>query len=616
MKTTLLFALLVLLVVPAGSCTTSLLRLQRSEELGPGAVWEQVPANVLPVTEGGAFLHTYEAAAGFYRMRIDPAVEWGFPLSMPLEDVPATGVGLAQELLDSLREMEGDVSWEDAVLGPVAFPMYAPGVDDPAYMEFAVLAPQPKLFGSPFDSGGSRSRPPARSLQAPPPRQSRLTYDPCDSSDFVPRGRILVSLTEDDIPIVEYSTHGGTRTECLRNLAKSSAVRIVKIPDGFTVAENEQGELLAYFGSPPVYYPDDILDLCDREFEGWGDEQFDESPEPPAITGHAYASYQAFKTDYLESRRFQVARNRLKEATELLWDIEMNRIEPEKTLIVTMDNEVSFFEQREVKSAVLDDPSLAMVDVQQLGVLIYGTKLGHTTLHVEFADAEKVDYTLIVAEMEEPQPTSGERPTGWTAWKYHWADAEWAQRWYTQEDGDDCPSGCGATAWAMLYGWFDKTGRCDMIEGSPPTDTPLYNNWAVRQCIWYIVPRIESYCVGSQAATNPWNMYKGYKRAEFKGYHWWYDYAWTAPCFGWTWSGPRTKAAESLRDDKTPAIIGIWCTTPHYPLAYGYAWRYYKILGYTVWTSRRFRVNLGWGGPTDWIDADGVFFGMRANFWP
>jgi len=233
---------------------------------------------------------------------------------------------------------------------------------------------------------------------------------------------------------------------------------------------------------------------------------------------------------------------------------------------------------------------------------------------VEFADGEKIDYTLIVAEIEQ-EPISGERPTGWTSWQYWWADDEWAQRWYTQEPGDDCVSGCGATAWAMLYGWFDKTGRCDMIEGWPATDTPLYNNWAVRQCIWYIVPRIGTYCVGDQGAVNPWNMYKGYKRAEFKGYHWWYSYNWTAPCLGWTWSAPRNQAIECIKYDRRPAIIGFWCTTPHYALAYGYAYRRYKVWGYTVWRSRRFRTNMGWGGTTDWIDADGVFFGMKANFW-
>jgi len=310
MKKRLVFVLVAFLTAPAAFCTTSLLRLGRANS--PDGLWQRVPSNTLPITEEGAFLDTYESAVGFYRMEIEPGEDWGFPLYMPLEDVPELGLKIASELLDELRDMGGDNSWEDAVLGSVAFPMYTPGVEGPAYMEFAVLSPPPERPGSPFEATRGKS---PRPLKAPSAPRSPLALQ---CSDFSPRGRILVSLTEDDIPVVEYSTKGITRTECLRKMAKSSAVRIVKIPDGFTVAENRNGELLAYFGSPPVYYPDEIMEFCDGEFEGWGDDIKENHPAAPQFTGQAYKSYDAFKKDLQESPRLLEAARRRKHAAGML----------------------------------------------------------------------------------------------------------------------------------------------------------------------------------------------------------------------------------------------------------------------------------------------------------
>ncbi len=226
MRKTVVLLFVTLLATPSVFCTSSLLRLERTDQLGPGAVWEEVPANTLPITTEGAFQDTYETDAGYYRMRIDPGDEWGFPLNVPLKDVPRTAVDIAQELLDSLRD--GQHGLDEAMLGPIAFPVYTPGIDGPAYMEFAMLSPQPEPPDLPFE----RAR---AGLLSNLSGERPLVIGDCGAPA---QGFILVSLNEGDFPVVGYSTEGSTRTECLRRMCKTSAVRIVRYDSGFMAAED------------------------------------------------------------------------------------------------------------------------------------------------------------------------------------------------------------------------------------------------------------------------------------------------------------------------------------------------------------------------------------------
>jgi hypothetical protein len=581
MKKTLLFALLVLLVVPAAFCTSTLLRLQRSEELGPGAVWQEVPANTLPITAEGALQDTFEAPMGFYRMRVDPGGEWGIPLTLPLEDVPPLALDIAKAIIEDNRNMEGDNAWEDAILGPIAFPIYGgdPG-DGPAFIEFKVFT-QPLDYPAPLQD------------QLPPPVAL------CNQD----RGFILVSLTENSSPLVDFGTEGLTRTECLRKQANASAVKIVRFDDSFMVAENEKGELLARTGPMPVHYPDAALEYCDKGFEGFADATGEQVPDPPDFEPKQYESYEAFKKDYLESRFFQEARRREAEEAKLDWEIYRGQHEEVINLIVC--KETLIFPDRQVAVFEVGDPDLVTFKIQRLGVLVHAKKPGVTTVHVVFADQEVADGYIVASE----KALSPEEPTGWSAWTYYYAGNWGDQRRYTQEWGTYCWSGCGATAWAMDYGWFDHKGYCNAIDGV----APLYNNNAVRNCIWYIVPRIHTWCAGSSGATNPWDMHNGYKWAQSRGHGYSVSWAWTMPCL--SWSTCREKARDSIRDLGRPAIIGIGCTGAHYPLAYGYGWQKYTFWGVTLKYNRWFKCNMGWGGSSpEWKKAN-VWYGQKNNFW-
>jgi len=626
MKNAVVLLLAGTLVVPSGFAASALLRLERAPS--PAGIWEEVPANTLPITEDGAFLDNNDSPTGFYRMSIEDVSE-GFPeLNIPLDEVPAAAKSYAQGLLDSMRGMDGDNGWEGAQLGPIVFPIYDPvvGPDQPAYLEFKVQFPDPRPAPGPLAArtSGESPAPLVGNVLGPHDDPARMvSYDGVVSflTDTwhtaapihrdINQGFILVSLTRDDDPILDYATITVTNTERLRWLARSSAVKVFRYGDSLLTAENQKGELVAYIGVPPTYFPDEILEYCDQEFEGYEDPQGGKHPEPLPFEGKPYNSYEEFKNDWMHSQRFQLARERRRQEASILWDIYTGALD-KKAVYVALDQQTLLFPEQQVKSFTLGDPTLASVEIPRLGVLVTGKKIGTTTYQVLFGDGATRDgYFAVVEKLGSPeQPLSAEQPTGWTSWTEYYAGNWDQQRRYTQEWGESCYSGCGPTAWAMLYGWFDYTGAAtNLIAGT----APLYNNDAVRDCIWYVVDRVGTYCVGDQGATNPWNMYKGYKWAEYRGHSYSVSYTWSVPCF--YSSGARNKARDSIKNDGRPTIIGIGCTSAHYPVAYGYKYREYKVLG-VVWdTERKFKCNMGWGGSSPQWKNGKVWYGQRNNFW-
>jgi hypothetical protein len=583
MRKSLSFILAFALIVPSAFCATNLLRLQRAESpMGP---WQEVPADTVPVTAAGEFQDTFESPTGYYRMQIEPGGEWGIPLQLFLVDVPPLAVEIAQSFLKEAQGIAGDNAWEDAMLGSIVFPLYTgdPG-EGPAFMEFKVV-PKP----AEFQPGGPEPLP----EYLVPPRA-------CDQD----RGFILVSLTEELSPVVDFATEGLTRTECLRKQANSSAVKIVRYDDSFMVAENEKGEMLGRTGPMPVYYPPECMEYCDKVFEGLADETGEQAPDPPGFEPKQYESYEAFKKDYLESEFYKEARRRKAEEAASEWDVYLGRFP--LAINVLVDQPTLVLQGAKIEAFSLEDPRLAKIEIQREGLLVTGIQVGSSLLHVVFADGSEADYILVVDLRGALSP---EQPTGWSSWTYYYAGNWGDQRRYTQEWGGSCWSGCGATAWAMDYGWFDHKGYCNAIDGV----APLYNNGAVRDCIWYIVPRIGTWCSGSSGATNPWDMYKGYKWAQSRGHGYSVSWAWTLPCL--SWSTCREKARDSIRDLGRPAIIGIGCTGAHYPLAYGYAWQKYTWLGITWSYNRWFKCNMGWGGSSPQWKKASVWYGQRNNFW-
>ena len=216
---------------------------------------------------------------------------------------------------------------------------------------------------------------------------------------------------------------------------------------------------------------------------------------------------------------------------------------------------------------------------------------------------------------------------GWSAWNYFWAGSHNAQRLYNQMPSSDpqnpsgCWSGCGATAWAMLFGWADNqaasgnaywAGRWGLyrVNGGYGANAvaPQYWDTGVKNMIWEIRQRIGTFCAFGSGATAPWDMSgaAGYLTNR-SGTRLYTNYN----AVGISTDGLRERARDSIIDNKTPAIIGTgWLN--HYPLAYGYAWRSRRRCFIACWTEydRRFYVNQGWGGNDNgWVSASTWFAG-------
>jgi hypothetical protein len=241
--------------------------------------------------------------------------------------------------------------------------------------------------------------------------------------------------------------------------------------------------------------------------------------------------------------------------------------------------------------------------------------------------------TMSALGVQDTQAVQGD----WGAWNFFWAGTHGDQRLYSQisahtgPNPTSCPSGCGGTAWAMLFGWADHqaeignpgwAGRQGIyrVNGGygANADAPLYMDTGVQNMTWEIHNRIGTWCAFGNGPTFPWDMSgaagylagRSYTRL-FTHYN----------SFGIHEDRLRDYARDSIIYRHTPAIIGTgWLN--HYPLAYGYAWRSRTVscAWYEFWCStkteynRWFYVNEGWGGSGNgWVSTGTWFAGEIAR---
>ena len=226
-----------------------------------------------------------------------------------------------------------------------------------------------------------------------------------------------------------------------------------------------------------------------------------------------------------------------------------------------------------------------------------------------------------------PQAIDG----SWSSWTYYWAGSHSNQRLYSQIPSShaintsSCWSGCGGTAWAMLFGWADKQAALGNSYWSPRWGlyrqnggkgsnavAPSTMDDGVRNMTWEIRNDVGTWCAFGSGPTNPWDMdeaseyFKGRTGTKLSTHY---------NVLGIQEGRLREYARNSIRDRNTPAIIGTgWLT--HYPLAYGYAWRKRRVRKCFIfcWNetqyNRSFYVNQGWGGSGNgWVSAGTWFAG-------
>lgn len=199
---------------------------------------------------------------------------------------------------------------------------------------------------------------------------------------------------------------------------------------------------------------------------------------------------------------------------------------------------------------------------------------------------------------------------------------------YTQFPHAGCAVGCGAVAWAMLFGWADRQGHLGhprwsrhtglyRADGGTGADAvaPIAPDEGVRNMIREIRGWIGTFCAGTSGATPPWTMpnvlYYLASRASVR-----LVTAWNYPGAG---DAPMVAMAiDSICNRGTPVVIGTgWLS--HYPLAWGFG-AYERVVRNCVfwhcWSevqySPMFQVNNGWGSfyTADWVPATTWFVGV------
>jgi hypothetical protein len=219
----------------------------------------------------------------------------------------------------------------------------------------------------------------------------------------------------------------------------------------------------------------------------------------------------------------------------------------------------------------------------------------------------------------------------WSNWNYFWAGSHSDQRLYSQMAANSSPntsgcwSGCGGTAWAMLFGWADKQAASGNSYWAPRNGlyrqnggkgadavAPATMDSGVRNMTWEIRNDVGTWCAFGSGPTNPWNMddasnyFSGRTGTRLSTHY---------NVLGIHEGRLREYARDSIIDRNTPAVIGTgWLT--HYPLAYGYAWRSRTVRKCFIvcWNetqyNRSFYVNQGWGGSDNgWVSAGTWFAG-------
>lgn len=218
----------------------------------------------------------------------------------------------------------------------------------------------------------------------------------------------------------------------------------------------------------------------------------------------------------------------------------------------------------------------------------------------------------------------------WGSWYTYWAGHHNDQRLYDQinpnvsPNTSNCASGCGATAWAMLFGWGDHRaaeddptwrGRWGIYRQNGGTGAnaaaPLNQDAGIDNITWEIRNQILTFCGFNQlGATYPASM----------GFAFLYLLPRTGTTLstnynplGFPLAPLRDIAKHSIINRDVPAIIGTGFFS-HYPLAYGYRVRsryinmgFWRITDY----DHEFYVNMGWGGSSNgWVNGKTWFVGQ------
>lgn len=488
------------------------------------------------------------------------------------------------------------------------------------------------------------------------------------------KGYLLVSLTAADKPIVEFATSGAPKTErLLRQASSGTPDKIMRFSSVYWTVENAAGQRLGEWGTPPAL-PDGStagLRTAGRMAlnSANGLRELSTVINPPTLPAY---DYRALKTAFRSSPMIANFRQSRQQLAATTW----NRLRGVRLprLTVAVHQTASLLAGTSLLRAQLDtDADQAPIATIRLapegnGIIATGLAAGSAPLRVIAADGRPLTYILVVTAATGGGVAGGEpqfAPAGgclsakleiWWAGSSVWGEGG-DQRYYNQLKDDErwCPAvGCGPTALAMLFGWWDAHGVpsafyiLDSGRGNKDhfrlnessvkrKDAPQWsgNDEARMRAIYQDLHELcNTFCSLGKGATFPDQLASafleytlrvasahGSPQNEFGDYlvgaeatASWNDFF---ALGGTDWEGGGKAVANGIKENR-PGIVGIWNgIVLHYALAFGYQRIEHFDNCESDGVDRWFYCNMGWGEnhPPEWHDAEAVWFGLTANLW-
>ncbi len=583
------------------------------------------------------------ASAGLdgYKVTLSPAAPHR-PSFTPLADVPEAVLRRATEFLEEMRGSDLTPEWTDARVNPNARILYRPDMQTPAYYEFNVEKP--------VDNG------------------------------YEPAGFIQLAAGEHDYPVTHWEATGMSPTQQLAELAPlgTQLTEFYKVDALAYAAEYEEPTALGIttvatdvvnLGNLPGRIegldtvPQQAAELVTETIDDEGNLTHEGPDELPLTNQADWESWQALKDGYKDAYAPLLAS--LQQRANSTWQLNNNLSQYGESLVkgdvrtvhglasftiasieVTGDGAAAQYLQQEqlsdnstptgVRLTVLGEPAdkearLAIevkltytndkTDVVKYAI-VNAAALTYGQVFLPFLARSSSGDQVSAASVEAPAAPSGD----WGPWSYWWTPGDGSSIRYGQFTYGGCASGCGATAWAMLFAWADRRAAINAapyanhdglyrVGGGYGADAvaPLNQDAGVVAMTTEIRNHIGTWCAFGSGATWPWRMIDAYKYVQPRATAAWSmgtSYDPTGLCWFGACNGARNRAIDAVTSGK-PAIVGTgWLK--HYPLALGYAQRSRESC-FLWWCStdysRWFWVNQGWYGSSNgWTSAD-VWFG-------
>lgn len=617
----------------AVSARAELVTLSYESATQPGGPWSPIDLRTLHVNPDGTATVNSPAQRTFYRLRIvGNGQDGSFPV-VPVADLPAPVLEVARRhltLMGGSNTMDGE--WSGVVISPFASSVGDIGGRGSSLVELKVIS-------------------------APGNPRLRKGFTPNSSDDPpVDRGSIVVSLDRSNLPILEFTTEGPTRTEeLLIRAAGAAPARILRYGPTFWAAENAKGELIANHGTEPFAIPHSFSNHLSRRFSGVVDTETGQSNMPPnlGIRATHYRSYSEMKKDYAVNPVIETMRKRRAEYARIQWNLEEGVVPP--TLTVRVGQTLTLLADKSIDRAVLHwegAGTLATVTPGRVnGLRVTGVQVGSAPLYIRM-DESLENYVLqVLPPGIAGPPTLADSGTftirDTEAYAGNWSDQ---RHYYQLRDGDWCDLvGCGPAALAMLFGWWDARGVPSVFYTNPTSfgsirdsDAPAdLKTVSKRSTLRAAYRWLHDYCdvicspTSDEGATLPDDLIEGYYDYLFHvsgdigtatllfasygkplvGYSssWAYDY------WGDDWDESGSKVATGIKNGR-PGVIGLGVLW-HYAVAYGYIRDNIVVPSpnggfLNIGCKRYLKCNEGWqGSGPHWYSAHEVFLGLTARIW-